>query len=112
MSAKMQREKAKQHMSDETFAELEESLKQAVAFTEGQREGFRVTKLPAPPPHRSRNQIVRLRHSLQFSQSIFATLLNVDVKTVQAWEQGLREPSDAALKLLDIAEKHPEVLCE
>jgi putative transcriptional regulator len=39
-------------------------------------------------------------------------MLNVSVKTVQAWEQGVRKPSDAALKLLAIAEKHPEVLLD
>jgi putative transcriptional regulator len=49
---------------------------------------------------------------LPYSQSAFAYLLNVSPKTVQAWEQGLRSPSDAALKLLAIAEKHPEVLLD
>jgi DNA-binding transcriptional regulator YiaG len=29
---------------------------------------------------------------------------------LQAWEQGLRTPSDAALKLLNIAKNHPEAL--
>jgi putative transcriptional regulator len=43
---------------------------------------------------------------------MFARLLNVSVKTVQGWEQGVREPSEAALKLLSIAEKRPEVLME
>ncbi len=32
--------------------------------------------------------------------------------TVQAWEQGARIPSDAALKLLTVAKKHPEILLE
>jgi DNA-binding transcriptional regulator YiaG len=39
-------------------------------------------------------------------------VLNVSVKTVQGWEQGIREPSDAWLKLLSIAAKHQEVLLE
>ena len=39
-------------------------------------------------------------------------MLNISTKTVQAWEQGSREPGDAALKLLSIAKKHPEVLLE
>jgi len=39
-------------------------------------------------------------------------VLNASSKTVQAWEQGARVPSDAALKLLTIAKKHPEVLPE
>jgi DNA-binding transcriptional regulator YiaG len=32
------------------------------------------------------------------------------VRTAQAWEQEARTPSDAALKLIAVAEKHPEAL--
>lgn len=49
---------------------------------------------------------------LPCSQAVFAMMLNISPKTVQAWEQGSREPGDAALKLLTIAKKHPEVLLE
>jgi len=31
---------------------------------------------------------------------------------VQAWESNARTPSDAALKLLHVAHRHPEVLLE
>ena len=41
---------------------------------------------------------------------MFAALLNVPTRTVISWENGQRKPSGAALKLLDIAEKHPEAL--
>ena len=53
-----------------------------------------------------------MRQRLKLSQTMFARALNVSPKTVQAWEQGVRTPSDAALKLLAIAEKHPEVLLD
>jgi len=33
-------------------------------------------------------------------------------KAVQAWEQGLRTPSDAALRLLIVAERHPEAIVD
>ena len=61
--------------------------------------------------------IARIRQQLNYSQSVFARVLNVSPKTVQAWEQGLRVPSDAGLKLLTlklltIAKRHPEVLLE
>jgi len=36
--------------------------------------------------------------------------ISVSPKTVQAWETNARQPSDAALKLLSIAKKHPEAL--
>jgi putative transcriptional regulator len=101
-------------MSDETFAELVESAEQALDYERGARGGYRVTRVPIPKPPKpmSRDEIARVRKRLNYSQSVFANLLNVSVKTVQGWEQGLREPSDAALKLLAIAAKRPEVLLE
>jgi len=104
----------KAYMSDETFAELIESAEQALAYERGQREGCRVTRVVVarPPQPMSSGEIARLRKRLNYSQSVFARVLNVSPKTVQAWEQGARKPSDAALKLLTIAKKHPEVLLE
>lgn len=75
-----------------------------------QRADLRVTVLPAPPSRMSQTEIVELRQNLNCSQAVFARLLNVSLKTVQAWEQGVREPGDAALKLLAIARKNPEAL--
>jgi putative transcriptional regulator len=88
-------------MSGEAFGELEQSLNQALAHASGEKGEWKEKKLVAPPPPKSRSSanIVRLRHRLNCSQSMFARLLNVSTKTVQAWEQGTRKPSDAALKL-------------
>lgn len=52
----------------------------------------------------------RLKSSL--SQSQFAKLLGVSVRTLQDWEQGRKKPSGAASTLLKVAAKHPEVLLE
>ena len=46
------------------------------------------------------------------SQSRFATLIGVSVRTLQEWEQGRKEPSGAAATLLRIAERRPDVLQE
>ena len=83
---------------------------QAIQHVRGERHDLRTTVLPAPPKRMKKHEIVKLRQQLNLSQAVFAGVLNVSVKTVQAWEQGLRQPSDAALKLLTIAKKHPEVL--
>ena len=56
--------------------------------------------------------MVQIRRKLNCSQADFAMMLNISPKTVQAWEQGSKDPGDAALKLLSIARKHPEVLLE
>ena len=56
--------------------------------------------------------VVRTREKSGLSQSQFAELLGVSVRTLQDWEQGRREPSGAAKTLLKVAELHPEVLRE
>jgi putative transcriptional regulator len=42
------------------------------------------------------------------SQSQFATLMGVSVRTLQAWEQGRKQPSGAARTLLTIASTNPK----
>ncbi|MCJ7814798.1 MAG: helix-turn-helix domain-containing protein, partial [Xanthomonadales bacterium] len=54
----------------------------------------------------------RIRLNSGLSQADFAAVLGVSKRTLEQWEQGLREPSGAARTLLRIAEKHPEVLLE
>ena len=46
------------------------------------------------------------------SQGIFAQVLNVSVKTLQSWEQGVRVPSDASRRLIQVFAERPDVLCE
>jgi putative transcriptional regulator len=54
--------------------------------------------------------IIRERTGL--SQSRFAQLLGVSVRTLQEWEQGRRAPSGAARTLLEIAHRNPKALVE
>jgi len=50
------------------------------------------------------------RNRVGMSQSEFAKLLGVSVRTLQDWEQGRREPSGAAKTLLRIALQNPEAV--
>lgn len=58
------------------------------------------------------SDVARARLISGLSQSAFAALLGVSVRTLQDWEQGRREPSGAAKTLFRVAERHPEVLQE
>lgn len=57
-------------------------------------------------------QIAAARAATGLSQSAFAKLLGVSVRTLQEWEQGRKIPSGAAATLLKVASRHPEVLQE
>ncbi|MBZ0092400.1 MAG: helix-turn-helix domain-containing protein [Sulfuricellaceae bacterium] len=83
--------------SRDMAAELEQSVREMLAGN-----GAAVPVLP----------VVAARMKSRLSQSQFAALLGVSVRTLQEWEQGRRQPSGAAKTLIAIAQKHPEVLAE
>ena len=56
--------------------------------------------------------ISSIREKTGLSQSTFARLLGVSVRTLQEWEQGRRAPSGAARTLLLIAAKNPRALLD
>jgi putative transcriptional regulator len=56
--------------------------------------------------------IAAMREKMGLSQSRFARLLGISVRTLHHWEQGSRTPSGAAQVLLRIVERHPEALLE
>jgi len=56
--------------------------------------------------------VVSVRNRTGLSQSKFAELLGVSVRTLQDWEQGRRAPSGAARTLLSIANKDPKILLD
>jgi putative transcriptional regulator len=64
----------------------------------------------SPPPRYDSARIRAIRTKLRMSQRLFASALNVSDRTVQAWERGARQPDGSALRLLEIADEHPEVL--
>lgn len=54
--------------------------------------------------------VANIRSKFGCSQIMFASLLNISVKTLRDWEQGRRNPSGAAITLLTIVEKYPEII--
>ena len=56
--------------------------------------------------------IAATRQKLGLSQSRFARLLGISVRTLHHWEQGTRTPSGAARVLLRVAALHPEAVLD
>lgn len=65
----------------------------------------RVTEVPL-------SAAAEARAKVGVSQSAFAKLIGVSLRTLQDWEQGRRQPTGAAQTLLRVASQHPEVLLD
>ena len=91
-------------MSDKEMKQFEADLLQSVREMRDHKFA-RATKV-------NMTEIAQTRIDAGFSQSTFAKLMGVSVRTLQEWEQGRREPSGAVQTLLIIAGSHPEVLRE
>ena len=60
----------------------------------------------ARPPEITPEQIKRIREATHVSQPVFARYLNTSESTVEKWESGAKRPSNLALKLLNVVQKH------
>lgn len=88
------------------YERLKEGLEDVLAHKEGKITlRSEVIEIPEPPMEYSAKDIKKIREKGRYSQSIFAKVLNVSIKTVQSWESGERFPSHAALRLLEIVDK-------
>jgi putative transcriptional regulator len=92
-------------MREELFNDLVESIKEAGAYLRGEQAPARVTFVGEPDPR-------LIREGMGLTQERFASALGISVKTLRNWEQGRREPSGPAMRLLEIAARHPEVFLE
>ena len=94
------------------FAKLSAGIEDAIAYHRGERT-LTAREVEFPPlPKLGARDVAKVRARLRLSQVAFARLLNVSPRTVQAWERNARRPSDAALMLLNVARRHPEVPLE
>jgi len=90
-------------------ARLIDGMNEALKHAKGQLT-LKTVKVPAKAKTMSPAKIARLRRTLKASTPVFAAYLNVTPDTVRSWEKNRRHPSGAALRLLQIAEKRPEIL--
>jgi putative transcriptional regulator len=81
------------------------SVREAGAILRGQKKPSRRYVIDAP-------RIRRIREGTRLSQSEFARLIGVSVKTLQNWEQDRRRPTGPAAALLKIIAHQPQLAVE
>ncbi|MCL2345996.1 MAG: helix-turn-helix domain-containing protein [Desulfobulbus sp.] len=89
-------------MEQALFDDLMQSLKEAKAIAHGEAAASRRIKVTPP-------DVKAVREQIGLSQSEFARLMRVSIKTLQNWEQCRRNPTGPAAALLKIVRNAPDV---
>jgi putative transcriptional regulator len=85
--------------------EIAASLREAIAWAQGEDVPVRVTRLEAPAV-----DVRALRRKMKLSQTRFAARFGFAVASVRNWEQGRSRPEGPARVLLAVIAMHPEAV--
>ena len=94
----------KKPMTDEQLATWEASRDMEAELLESVRQMKRREGTVVYSP------VIAARQNSGLSQTQFAELLGVSVRTLQGWEQGRKQPSGAARTLITLAQRNPKAL--
>lgn len=89
-------------MEQNLLNDLVQSLKEAKAIAHGEAHASR--RFTVTPPG-----VKAVREQIGLSQSEFARLMRVSIKTLQNWEQHRRNPTGPAAALLKIISTAPDM---
>jgi putative transcriptional regulator len=92
-------------MKRRMFDQLLQSVKEGGAILRGEALGARRILVGSP-------EVRAIRERTSLSQSEFARLIGVSVKTLQNWEQDRRRPTGPAVALLKIIAHEPQLAVE
>jgi len=89
-------------MNDKQFAELQSAVRMMGKHMRGQKvAGLKVTEVHEP-------DVKTIREAAKVSQSEFAQLIGINLRTLQNWEQHRSRPTGAARALLKIVAADPK----
>ena len=92
-------------MKKEMFDELLHSVREGGAILRGEAAPARAYSVVDP-------DVAEVREIYGLSQTKFAGLLGISVRTLQNWEQRRRKPEGPARVLLRVAARHPEAVLD
>jgi putative transcriptional regulator len=92
-------------MKQSMFDRLLKSVKEGGAILRGEDKAARRFVVGSP-------EVKAIREKTSLSQSEFARLIGVSVKTLQNWEQDRRRPTGPAVALLRIIAQEPKLAVE
>ena len=99
-------------MDKSLYESLKSSLNEAIEHAEGKRE-VRTHKITIKPvPTYTAQDVKAIRKKVNMTQTLFAQMLGVSKKTIEAWEAGTNIPNGSAMRLLQIFSENPALAKE
>jgi len=95
------------------FDSIMAGLNEALEYSKGHLPNVKKrTVTISPVPKYDASKIKEIRKSLNLTQMIFAEVLGVSIKTVEAWESGRNHPQGPASRFLQMLEMDNKLLEE
>jgi putative transcriptional regulator len=108
----MIKSKEKNNSSSSVKNSIFNGLNQALEYSLGNKNNTVLTHKVSISelPNFQSQDIKKIRNKLKLSQNLFAQILGVSKKTVEAWESGKNIPQGPAQRILFIISKNPIIL--
>ena len=91
------------------YESIMQGLNEAVEYEKGSLKASTLRLSVAPIPDIHASEIKDIRLSLEMTQSVFAAVIGVSSKTVEAWEGGRSKPSGTAKRMLAMLRSDPKL---
>lgn len=85
-------------------------LQEAVEYEKGNLPAKKMKFTVNPVPDFTAEEIKNVRTELEMTQPLFAAVMGVSKKTVEAWEAGTNAPVGTARRMLSILKEDPTIL--
>lgn len=92
------------------YENIVKGLNEAIEYEKGHRKNTRTRTIfiPELPDYRA-SKVRDIRNRCGLTQKLFAELLGVSQKTVEAWESGRNVPHGPAQRFLSVLDQHEEL---
>lgn len=91
------------------YDDIVQGLNEAIEYKKGNLKLRTAEISVAPLPDIESTDVKNIRLSLDMTQVIFAAVMGVSVKTVEAWESGTNTPSGTARRMLSLLKSDPSL---
>ena len=94
------------HIMSKIGESLLRGAQEALEYAKGEKKGTKTYQVKIP----KKINVSAIRDKLNMSQSVFAACFGFSIRTIEKWEQGVRQPDVAARAYLIVIEKNHQAV--